>query len=78
MFASRYFAPRYFAPRYFPNGTNDAPVVPPADTHGGTATGWTRGLRFPREPEPDWVEQLRELQAIDEDETALLLILANL
>jgi hypothetical protein len=65
----------------FGDGYASTPEVeepPPADTHGGTAYGWTRGLRFPREPEPDWVEQLRELQAIDEDETALLLILANL
>jgi hypothetical protein len=84
-----YFRVRAVTPLGFSDWSNTAeattdaaeepePEPEPSDTHGGTATGWTRGLRFPREPESDWVEQLRQLEAIDDEETALLLILANL
>jgi hypothetical protein len=56
----------------------DVPGPTPSPSHGGTARGWTRGLRFPPAPEPDWVEQLRQIAVADEDDVALILILANL
>jgi hypothetical protein len=53
------------------------PPTPGGET-GGNVTGWTRGLRFPSVPEPDWVEQLHQIAVADEDDAALILILANL